>query len=550
MSTRLLRPQITVEIDGDDFTVSDGTRVVLDSWAVPYAQATVELPLLDEPTLDYLDWRAGAVRVPVSAGTVGATPRVFDLGVRGRRVDHTRKTVTVDLAGDEALLQDYTALSEDRTCLGLASSLRDVIDYVLGTVISGASLVAGSDADVTPVWSVTNMPGNSGFEGGSTAGYGGSNVSNMVITTAAGFFKSGTRAMRYESTAAGTSRLDVGLSSATFRCTPGRSYTAAAWHRSAGPRAGAIGLRFYDGDGGLLYASSSAFDSPQGPMVQAVHTARAPAGAATVWPYIATAGNGAGTLHYVDDVMLVEGEFLPDWFSGDTTDTATYEYAWAAGANASQSIRTALIDGVTPDALIWRAGVSAWEFLLPLCAAAGMVLWCDEQRAWRLQTPEQRTVSTVIAVSASTSRSGTDDLSRDDTDMFATGVACRYRWTDRDGIQQERVDATGSPEKALVVDFTQPYPGPGMAANILARRQGTGRVQDVTVFTRWDAAPGMTANVTLPGAPETSGRVSKVTFHPDGFMDLGMSGLVDIIPDSIAALTGTIGGLAGTIGGL
>lgn len=545
--TRLLYPEVTVEIDGDGLSVREGTTVTLDAGATRYATARVDLPLLDDATLGLLDPRAG-VRVPVTAGDAGGTPRVFDLGLRDRESDGEKVTLT--LASDEAILEDYSPLDDDRTCLGLASSLRDIVEYVLGVAIPGAVLAPGVDADVTPIWSVTNLPGNSGFEGGSTAGYTGTNVSDMTITTAAGYFKSGTRGMRYTSTAAGTSRLNVGATFDTFKVTPGRSYTVAVWHRSNGPRAAALALRFYDSDGGLLSASSTEFVSPQTEGADAVHTARAPAGAATVWPYVATAGNSSGTLHYIDDVMIVEGEFLPDWFSGDTPDTATYEYAWAAGANASQSIRTALVDGVTPDALIWQVEQSAMDFLMVLCAVAGMVLWCDEARAWHLASPEDRLQPGMLSLTASNSSRGRDHLSRDDTDDYATAVVCVYEWSDRDGIAHRRIDSAGTPGKTVRLNFARPYPGPGVAAAMLARRQGTGRTQAVTSITSWDATPGMTASITLPGAPETTGRVAAVTFHTNGFMDVGTSGLVDVLPGSIATLAGSIATLTGTIADL
>jgi hypothetical protein len=85
---------------------------------------------------------------------------------------------------------------------------------------------------------------------------------------------------------------------------------------------------------------------------------------------------------------------------------------------------------------------------------------------------------------------------------------------------------------------------------MLARRTGSGRTQDVTAITRWDATPGMTASLNLPGAPETFGRLAAVRFIRDGYMELGMSGLIDIVPGSIAALVGTIDALVGTIDSL
>jgi len=99
----------------------------------------------------------------------------------------------------------------------------------------------------------------------------------------------------------------------------------------------------------------------------------------------------------------------------------------------------------------------------------------------------------------------------------------------------------------LVRDFPNtPFPGPGIAAAMLNRRDGTGRTQTVTAITRWDATPGMSASLNLPGAPETLARVAAVTFYGDGFMTLQHAGLIDIIPGSYAALEGTFDELPGT----
>jgi hypothetical protein len=87
---------------------------------------------------------------------VPGAPRVFDLGLRSRTVDHQSKTVTVDLASDEALLMDYATLTEDGGARAHQASLRAVCNYVLGKI--GASLAPGGpDADVTAYWSLANL---------------------------------------------------------------------------------------------------------------------------------------------------------------------------------------------------------------------------------------------------------------------------------------------------------------------------------------------------------------------------------------------------------
>lgn len=547
--TLYLRPEARVDIDGTEYGIIAGT-ITLDSSAVPYGVAEFEVPLLDDTTLEWLDPRDN-VRCPLEAGDETEALRPFNLGLRSRSVDNTGKTVSLRLATDEALLMDAAALADDTTPLTIASSLRAVVNHVLGAVIPGASLEAGTDADVTPLWDAINLVPNPSFE----AGNGGytlvTNASAPLLVTTAGFVASGTQSMRYTSTAAGTTLIRVGTALDTMKVTPGRSYSFSFYHRSSTSRSGSIGLTFYNADGLQIADPIVSWTSSSTTMGRHSMSAIAPPGAVSVWPRISTGSNTAGQFHWIDAVMLTEGEYLPVYFDGGLTDTAQYDYAWSGTANLSQSIRTKLVDAPEPDALVWRAGQTAWDFLMPLAAAAGMVLWCDENRDWWLKTPEARTIATTLSVSPDNTRDGTDTLSRDDDDAYVTGVAVIYTWTDRDGISRRRVDAAGTNEKVLTLELDQPYPGPGAAAGMLTRRQGTGRVQDVTSASDWAATPGMTVQITLPGAPETTGRLVSVRFNlDDGFMDIGTSGLVDIIPGSIDALVGSINSLAGTINSL
>src|SRR5690606_14250696 len=120
---------------------------------------------------------------------------------------------------------------------------------------------------------------------------------------------------------------------------------------------------------------------------------------------------------------------------------------------------------------------------------------------WYLQTPEERTVPSLISVTPTVTRDAEDALSRDDATTWVSGVVCRFTWTDRFGITRTAKDSAGSPGKVLVRDFLNtPFPGPGIAAAMLNRRDGTGRTQTVTGITRWDATPGMSASLNLPGA--------------------------------------------------
>ena len=164
--------------------------------------------------------------------------------------------------------------------------------------------------------------------------------------------------------------------------------------------------------------------------------------------------------------------------------------------------------------------------------SAGLRLFCDETRTWRLIDPASYEVPGFIVMQAFLT-SGVDTISREDSEVFATGVVVRYTWT-VDGQTRTAYDTAGTPEKVVVIDYDRPFPGPGAAAAILARRDGTGRAQNVTGLTQWAATPNMQASVTLPDTPEQQGKLISVTFSlgDDSLMDVGTSGLTDVLPGS------------------
>lgn len=540
MTTPVLRPSASISIDGDAFIPRPGSSVTLDARNVPYATATVELPLLEDAVIDYLDPRDG-IRCPITAEV--DTSRTFDLGLRSREVDHESKSVTLTLASDEALLQDYATLTDNTAPFSIAASLRAVVNLVLGTAIPGATLEAGSDANVTAYWAATNLHPNP--LPASATGYNiAANGTALTFTTL-----SGANVIRWTSSAS-TSNLNAGTTSA-YRATPGRRYYAAwDWASAASGRSAALVMEFRSANGTVLMSRTTGTTTPYSAVFQTLSvTAVAPAGTETVYVYITTTGNTVATNHHVKRFILTESDQPVPYFSGASAD-AFYTYAWTETANASPSTRTPVTERST-DSLVWRAGQTAWDFLMPLAASVNMVLWSDENRDWWLKEADERTLSTLVSVSPANARSGTDTLSREDTDAYVTGVVARYSWTDRDGISREVVDSAGTPDKVLVQEFSQAYPGPGVAAAMLARRQGTGRVQAADAITVQAATPGMSLQFTLPGAPEVIGRLSSVQFDlASGFMNVGASGLVDIVPGSIAALVGTIAALPGTIASL
>lgn len=559
MATIEVRPNVTAKVlpSGQVVKVTGGD-LVLDALSIPYASANVDvpsdltLPLGAARDIDPRD----DVRVEVRGSTDGGTTeRRFDLGVREREIDHVAKRMRLVLASDEALLMDYAPLADDLSQKSV-TSLRALCNYVIGKAIPGKALNAtpSNDADVTAQYSVTNLFPNPSGEVDVNGWAVSSGASGLVSVTSVGVL--GTKVIRW-TTAAGTATITIGWNGVSTtnkapRVNPGAIYTAQVWLQGAAAVPVTVRLDFRTEEG--VYRSSGKLAS--GTMVTSgwqkfTVTAKAPSDAAYGFIVISTTGNAASTSQYADAAMVFEGDTGIPAFDGSTAADARYTYGWESTAHASPSFRTA-IEERPLEALIWRAGVTAWDFLQPHLTRAGLRLYCDELRVWRLIDPDTYAVPGFIRMSPQNSVQGTDTISRWNDEVFATGVVVVYRWTDAQGNEQVAVDSAGTPQKVVVIEYERPYPGPGAATQILARRSGSGRTQDVTSITQWATTPGMDASITLPEAPEQQGKVSSVIFTLDdqATMQVGTRGLVGIPPGSIDALDGTIDGLVGIIDAL
>lgn len=497
--------------------------------------------------------------------------RVFDLGIRERTIDHAAKTVHLLCTTDESMLMDHAALAQDTGALPLQASLRSIVNYVLGKAIPGASLQPGPDFDMTTYTPTTNILNNSGWRA-SVLGWVFSNnngastgapiraamtagdttatepniafkatASSLAANAAAGFYNNGG---------------DSVASAPTFvTVTPGQTLNARLWMKSSAAATFRIGFQFANSTGvnaGAIYGASVAVPANtwtlvKGSVVVPANAARLGTFCYTQPPYPAASYN----LETAGWVVTSDGRVPDEFFDGTTTDRTGYDYQWTGPTNASPSRRAATIDRL-PEVLIWTPGVSAWEFLEPLTSSAGLRLFCDEERAWRMLDPATYLLPGFVRMSGDNSTEGTDLISRMNAEVFATGVVVRYSWLDSEGVPQTATDAAGTPAKVFVVEYKRAYPGPGAAAAILARRNGMGRAQAATALVDWDATPAMTASMFLPNTIEQQGKVSSVTFDlgDAATMQVGTAGLVEIPPGVIDALDGTIDGLVGTIDNL
>ncbi|GAA2951553.1 carbohydrate binding domain-containing protein [Microbacterium schleiferi] len=558
MSTILRRPVWSVTVDdehGDPLTLgSPDMTVTLDSGAVPYGQADVVVPLISPDTIEVLNPLDG-LRAVVQIGAQGGTPRTLDLSLRRRHVDHVARTMRLSLATDEALAQAYKPLADDLTPYVHKASVRAVVAYVLGVVAPGAVLApSGPDAAVKLLADSVNLCANprlfSDAAGWQTTWTSGSITSNREASGGPADSATYFRAVP----AAGTTGGYIYRHENEFPLTPGKEYIFTVWAFAQAGQQVRLEPWIFNAGGTVVQTVAGDTITPGGSWVKTHVRFVASPTAARMRPRLVIVGPAIYST--VGTTLWRVSEYLGDPTDTDpwdawTADTSDYDYTLSGAAGSSTSVRTALTAGASPDALTWRAGVSAWEFLETIVTAAGLRLYCDEARLWHLVDPAVFTAPGLLSLSPLTSVEGSDTITADDADLSCDGVVVLYSWTDTTGIARTATDTAGTPGRVYTLTLNRPYPGPGIAAAILSRRQGQGRTQDVVALARWDAAPGQSATISLPGTITQAGRVTSIEWTlPAALMRVGTVGLTDIIPGSIAALTGTIDDLTGTIDSL
>jgi hypothetical protein len=181
------------------------------------------------------------------------------------------------------------------------------------------------------------------------------------------------------------------------------------------------------------------------------------------------------------------------------------------------------------DSLIWSPGVSGWDYVYPLVQKAGLRLYCDETRRWRLVRATSNSEDLMVLTADQNVTAGRDKISLDDD--WYDAVVLTYRWRDpATATTMLAYDVAGDYRARNVFAETRevPYPGPGAADALLSRKQGRGRVLDVAAVSDYFAKPGRALAITLPGTPVQTGYTSSVTWsYPDDEMRVASRGLID-----------------------
>jgi hypothetical protein len=206
------------------------------------------------------------------------------------------------------------------------------------------------------------------------------------------------------------------------------------------------------------------------------------------------------------------------------------------------------------EALIWRAGDAALDFLAPLLQTAGYRLVCDEQRVWTLRGEEYVAPGYLVIRHLVNMIDANETIDRDAQLWFDAAVT-RYRWTDTAGVLHEAVDAFAlvtPPTLVKTFDKQTVFRGTGFSAYAVRRAQGRGREVSATAVSDWRALAEQSVEVDLPGTPRQVGVTSAVQFDlsldemtvTTRTTDLRL-GSIDGLHTTIDALIGTIDELSG-----
>ena len=556
---------VVATVGGLPLAVVDGS-LTLDVSRVPHVSGEIEVSWTSTAVAVALDPRATPPpRISITTGTVtpwGETvSRTFDLTVRERTVAHLGGRMRLTLASDETLVQDYAPLAADETPYALASSLRAVINYVLGKAIPGAALAPSPalDADVTPYADSTNLIPDPSVEGGGTI-YVGTNCT--VDRTDTTWKAVGTRCINLYAVTSTDSYASIAGDSGGMRLgmAAGRTYVFSATGRvktgyPVGGTAGGSARRlvaFWKVGSTYYSAQSPALPTTQGIQTRVSVRFTIPADATEAFVRVYN-GHTIGEVQW-DAFRLSEYTGDPSdtgYYDGATPATAGYAYAWTGPVNGSTSKRTALISR-SIDLMRWKPGVNAMEFIVPIVQAAGLRLVCDEQRRWTLRDETYQAPGALSLRTGVNLIDADDRISREENVWYDAAVVV-YTWIGTDGRTLTAIDShalTPTPSRVVKLERNTPYPGPGLAAYTVRRAQQRGRAVTVETRNDWTARAEELVQIVLDGAPTQIGTITAVTFDiATGQMSV-TARTTDIPPGAIDLLTGTINALPGTINAL
>jgi hypothetical protein len=521
---------VTLLSTGAEVPGVTGVTVRLDEGATPYlsGQITMKMPALS--TVAALDPNKRprlqiVARRLFTSGTVKTTlsTRVI---VTDRTVDAAAATLTLTVANEETLL-DYAPAADVNMSL-YYDSIRNLVLRVLRIIMptGGINFPLGPDAAYRPAVTARNIVPESGFEWALSGKWKQVNAAAVIIQA---YAAQGVNSLRVSPANASTDsyvEIDPGL-------TPGRTYRISAWGSTDNGMLGEI----YPGRARVLALMGNVSGVPEvlaigsgtpitnsTPREQVIEfTIPEYAKDTTIRLYNGTNTNTNGSVYW-DAVMAVEAPYVElgtpiPYFDGDTPDDATYVYTWDGQDGVSASTRTPRVER-RPEALIWRQGQTAREFLNPILQAVKLRLFQDAAANWRLVdnsylAPLRTRMDHLDNIYSATEGGGFNARHPDGSPLWADAVAITYRWLDGRGVEQERTDVAAPAGYVKLITLTldnTPYPGPGQAEYVRSRLIMRARQMTTRGRINFNAAPSQELTILTEHTGLITGLVDSVEF--------------------------------------
>lgn len=542
-----------------DLNVVDGS-LKMDATNMPYIKGSLKVGFPTQPALDAMD-PATQPRLTLQMLRLVNFELVeldADVLITERKLNHDDGTIDVSFASDDAQLGTYSILAPDTTALTRQSSVRSIVNGVLGKI--GASLEPGTvDQPFNVLEEATNLATNPSASVDLTD-TSSANLTSVVRQTGVAWGAHGTTYRCNGNASAQDSWLSLGTSSGLrLGVQGGHTYTWSGIYHSDSAMAGTamptraralnvvVTAPSWNGGAAGIFATSAQAPNAANTTVRPSVTFTLPKDTTAV-EFRAYHGHASTSVCYWTDFLLVEGDGKDTdgitpvaFFDGDTLDaapgTAGYSYNWTGTAGKSTSTRTPLI-ARTPDVLRWDVGDTAWQFLTPILSTCGYYLWADENRRFYLTDSTFTVPGLFVIQQGDNLYSASDVMSReskglDGQPLKPDGVVCNYTWLDSNGENQWARDTAGVEGLTAVYDFERPYPGPGTAQNILDKSVGRGRVLDITCRTDLTPRPWQTVSITPPFTDPQVGVITSIEwrFQSDE-MTVTTAGLLETSKDA------------------
>lgn len=170
---------------------------------------------------------------------------------------------------------------------------------------------------------------------------------------------------------------------------------------------------------------------------------------------------------------------------------------------------------------------TVWDFMETITAAAGLKIYCDEQRRWYLVDP--------AAVSGTLNLNDQDNITNFTKEISRDGL-----WYNQAVIQYETISdgviwdnyfasGTGAIRTLFMKKTNIEFPGMGAAQSIVERSLTRGEIYNVEAIANFDARPRQTLTVDITDEPAKTGIIQSVTWSlPSARMSVDIRDLIEV----------------------